>query len=293
MGGLVKVVGAGIILASEAIQHARAKSKAAKEMQDIQDRQSGDTTLLYHGASQSHSRSVVLPDGPLVMQQDGSSTTCPERDDRIDHVNIAGPSNTSPPPLYLTPEEEEQQLAERNKQALAAETAGDARYYNDEAVQELDEVADYTDPPSYEEAANETAREEALLSTAVTTDAHEPGMTRYADHDAAGSGSLITSLIDGYIAANARRGGRGYRFCEQALGSTHSPGNNQSFEYNRRRRRQGPISAGIGLIATGVNMYMQSREKRQVANISSTTGGLSNDRQMPATNFLAPAPYAS
>ncbi|CAK7270625.1 hypothetical protein SEPCBS57363_004197 [Sporothrix epigloea] len=173
MSGLVKIVGAGIGLASEAIHHSRAKSKAAKEALEVQGRQSGNSTPVQNGtqspcarqsASQSDSQSVHQS----AIWQDGLPTTSLRVNNESDNTNMAGPSN-APPPIYLTPEEEKEQLAERGKQALAAGT-DNFDYYGDEAVWELDEMAEYVDPPSYEQAAGETAREGAVSPIASPTE---------------------------------------------------------------------------------------------------------------------------
>ncbi|CAK7563029.1 MAG: hypothetical protein SEPTF4163_000886 [Sporothrix epigloea] len=173
MGGLVKIVGAGIGLASEAIHHSRAKSKAAKEALQVQGRQSGNSTPVQDGtqipsASRSASRSDSQSVNRSAIWQDGLPTTSLNVDNESDITNMAGPSN-APPPIYLTPEEEKQQLAEREKQAQAAGT-DNIDYYGDEAVWELDEMAESVDPPSYEQAAGETTREGEVSPIASPTE---------------------------------------------------------------------------------------------------------------------------
>ncbi|CAK7233581.1 hypothetical protein SEUCBS140593_008650 [Sporothrix eucalyptigena] len=151
MSGIIKAVGSGIGLASEAIHHSRAKKKAAKEAQNDSSSRSRshsgqNTPVQEHAQSPSFSRSV--------SQQDSLPTMNPPAN------VVAGPSNyqdqnypNRAPPTYLTPEEEKRQLAEREWQG---ESDGFG-YYDDEAVWELDDMAEYVDPPAYEQAAGEAA----------------------------------------------------------------------------------------------------------------------------------------
>ncbi|CAK7210538.1 hypothetical protein SCUCBS95973_000816 [Sporothrix curviconia] len=167
MSGIFKAVGAGIGLASEAIHHSRAKSKAAKEAKDGQDDTSSPSTS--QSASQSASRSVSHQDELSVASPyaNGSSYS---NYSNYDDTAVAGPSNAPPPPTYLTPEEEKRQLAEREERALAADADG-YNYYDDEAVWELDDMAEYVDPPVYEEAAGGTSHEG--VSSPVTSPTEE------------------------------------------------------------------------------------------------------------------------
>ncbi|CAK7216710.1 hypothetical protein SBRCBS47491_002920 [Sporothrix bragantina] len=177
MSGIFKAVGAGIGLASEAIHHSRAKSKAAKEANGSQ---SGETTPVQgstlspstsQSASQSVSRSVSQQDEPPVANPYVNNGNYYNYNNRNDTA-IAGPSNAPPPPSYLTPEEEKRRLAENEKQALAADADG-FNYYDDEAAWELDDMAEYVDPPAYEEAAGETSRREASSVTSPTEERPE------------------------------------------------------------------------------------------------------------------------
>ncbi|KIH92652.1 hypothetical protein SPBR_02435 [Sporothrix brasiliensis 5110] len=157
MSGIVKIVGAGIGLASEAIHHSRAKSKAARDAEDNSRSrsQSGQNTPLEETRSPSDSRSVSRQ----VSGQDGSPAAGPSSY-ASNNTTVAGPSSatnapgaSNDPPAYLTPEEEKRQLAEKERQLLESDSFG---YYDDEAVWELDDMAEYMDPPAYSEAAGET-----------------------------------------------------------------------------------------------------------------------------------------
>ncbi|KJR88341.1 uncharacterized protein SPSK_07135 [Sporothrix schenckii 1099-18] len=151
MSGIVKIVGAGIGLASEAIHHSRAKSKAARDAEDNSRSrsQSGQNTPAEDTRSPSDSRSVSRQ----VSEQDGSPAAGPSSY-ASNNTTVAGPSNANnDPPAYLTPDEEKRQLAEKERQLLESDGFG---YYDDEAVWELDDMAEYMDPPAYSEDAGET-----------------------------------------------------------------------------------------------------------------------------------------
>lgn len=154
MSGIVKIVGAGIGLASEAIHHSRAKNKAAKDGDDSRSHsQSGQNTPIEDDRSPSGSRSVSRS----VSYQEGAPAAGPSSY-TDNNTSVAGPSNAAPdasnlPPAYLTPEDEKRQLAEKERQLLESDGFG---YYDDEAIWELDDMAEYIDPPAYSEAAGET-----------------------------------------------------------------------------------------------------------------------------------------
>ncbi|KAL1897138.1 hypothetical protein Sste5346_004343 [Sporothrix stenoceras] len=162
MSGIVKIVGAGIGLASEAIHHSRAKSKAAKESDDGSRScsQSGQNAPNEGTRSPVDSRSVSRQ----VSYQEGASPAGPSNYSNSNYNNynntaVAGPSSATNapdssnlPPAYLTPEEEKRQLAEKERQLLESDGYG---YYDDEAAWELDDMAEYMDPPAYSVAAGE------------------------------------------------------------------------------------------------------------------------------------------
>ena len=158
---LVKMLGAGIGLASEAIHHSRAKKTAAKER-----------------TSSSDARAPATPPARGTVSPEYAPEHAPAYSPYTPtHEAVAGPSR-SPSASYTSSEEEKSRLSETERLASADEEYG---MYDDEAIWELDDMAEYVDPPAYSEAVDDTG----ALQIA---DTHDIGTV-----DTAGSGAAEAS----------------------------------------------------------------------------------------------------
>ncbi|EPE10962.1 fad binding domain protein [Ophiostoma piceae UAMH 11346] len=215
-GPLVKMLGAGIGLASEAIHHSRAKKTAAKERANS----SCASSPASHPASgtvsprdsASGSRSVIhesfeAPAGNYVYSPPGTAgpssapAYAPAHDAEHNpaynpayspaytptYEAVAGPSTSpSPSTSYPSAEEEKRRVGETERLAFADDAFG---MYDEEAIWELDDMAEYVDPPAYSEVDNRAEdratsinRVAEAASALQSADSH-----RYGTVDAVGS----------------------------------------------------------------------------------------------------------